>query len=291
MRIKRVLILCKRSAYQFYFIDGAAAQKAKRVRFSRAVRAKFKKSHDEHYATITLVESVLSASKITFIKKFRGQKIDYRLFDCVVTIGGDGTFLEAARHVTGQLMVGVNSDPKRSIGRLCGATRKNFERLFSKIIQGNSPIKKLIRLKLKTSRYPHSVNVLNDILVCHKNPAAMSRYEIVVNGVREEQRSSGLWISTPTGSSGAIHSAGGKIMPRQVEKLQYLPRELFRGRGIRYSLAGGMVSVKRAIKVNSLMRNGVVYVDGSHFKIPFSFGDKVHVSISKTPLTVAVEHP
>jgi len=39
--------------------------------------------------------------------------------------------------------------------------------------------------------------VLNEVLIAHSNPAATSRYIIEVDDMKEEQRSSGLWISTP----------------------------------------------------------------------------------------------
>ena len=61
------------------------------------------------------------------------------------------------------------------------------------------------------------MNVLNDILICHHNPGAMSRYYLTVGRVREEQRSSGVWIATAAGSSGGLHSAGGKVLPRKIK--------------------------------------------------------------------------
>ena len=76
------------------------------------------------------------------------------------------------------------------------------------------------------------MNVLNDILVCHHNPGAMSRYFLTVEGTREEQRSSGVWIATAAGSSGGLHSAGGKVLTQKSKEFQYRPRELYRGKNI-----------------------------------------------------------
>jgi len=128
--------------------------------------------------------------------------------------------------------------------------------------------------------------VLNDILIAHQNPAAMSRYAIRVNGTQEEQRSSGLWLSTAVGSTAAIKSAGGRVLPRESKAIQYLPRELYYGPGTTYRLTGGLVQLGRAIVLRSLMREGMVYADGEHLRVPFRYGDVLRVSRSPQPLVV-----
>jgi NAD+ kinase len=128
--------------------------------------------------------------------------------------------------------------------------------------------------------------VLNDILACHENPAAMSRYFLTVGRVKEEQRSSGIWISTAAGSSGGIHSAGGKILPQEAQTFQYQPRELYKGRHLRYTLKGALLKPAQKITLTSLMREGVVFVDGSHVCLPFSFAAEIQVTLSANPLNI-----
>jgi len=48
----------------------------------------------------------------------------------------------------------------------------------------------------------------------------VSRYYLKIGNLREEQRDSGLWISTAAGSSGAIRSAGGKLFKNEEKKMQ-----------------------------------------------------------------------
>lgn len=286
MKVKKILIVYKKSSYQFYFLKPHGPLFQELLRFTKAVRMRFKKAHNEHYRTLALVERVLQANNVEYRKLYRGQTIDCASFDLVITVGGDGTFLEAARQVGKQLILGVNSDPKRSIGRLCNATREDFERIFKRVLNGKSKIQAINRLCLKLGKNSKGVNILNDLLVCHQNPAAMSRYALSFNGATEDQRGSGLWISTAIGSSGAIHSAGGKALPVLSQKIQYKPRELFQGRGGRYRLRGGAVALKNSLSIRSLMRNGMIYVDGAHFNFPFNFGDVAHISNSKMPLRV-----
>ncbi|MDE2028085.1 MAG: hypothetical protein KGJ11_06060, partial [Candidatus Omnitrophica bacterium] len=150
-------------------------------------------------------------------------------------------------------------------------------------------VKKLQRLSISFSDGTKSINVLNDILICHHNPAAMSRYYLSIGPIREEQRSSGIWIATAAGSSGGIHSAGGKILASESKDFQYKPRELYRGKTLHYHLTGGILKSSQKITLTSLMREGVVFVDGSHVCLPFSFGAKVLVNPSSNPLKIIYE--
>ncbi len=287
MKISKVAIFCKKSAYQFYFLEHRGALlKKEGIHFSQSMRTEFKRAHGEHYRTIAFIENALRERKIKFVRYYRGQRVDFKPFGLVIAIGGDGTFLEAARHVKEQIILGVNSDPKRSIGRLCASNRGDFKNIFEKLIRGKCKVRILNRIKLRLRNDLKGIDVLNDILIRHQNPASMSRYRLSINGLKEEQRSSGVWISTPVGSSGAIRAAGGRLMPKESSKIQYKPRELFEWHNTKYRLRGGIVALRRPMLISSLMRNGMIYVDGSHLKIPFNFGNQAYLSLSEKSLKV-----
>ena len=140
------------------------------------------------------------------------------------------------------------------------------------------------RLHLDIDKHHDTVDCLNDVLICHSNPAAMNRYVLKIGKVKEEQRSSGIWIAAPAGSSGAINSAGGKRIAHTVKKIQYMPRELYRGGKWKYRLTGGILSARRSITITSLMRQGKIYVDGTHLEIPFPLGVSIKVTLSSHPV-------
>ena len=51
-------------------------------------------------------------------------------------------------------------------------------------------------------------------------------------------------------------------------------------------LKGAILKPTQKITLTSLMREGVVFVDGSHVCLPFSFGAKIFVSRSPNPLKI-----
>lgn len=284
MILKNVLILYKRSAYKIYFLDKKSSFRIRNRAVIRKELERFKNAHDEHYHTLRTVEEVLGRHGIRYRKSYRGQIIHYDQYDLVITIGGDGTFLEAARGIKKGVVLGVNSSPSYSVGQFCGATAADFEHILRRVVRKDFKISVLHRLRVTVDGRRKPIDCLNDVLVCHGNPAAMSRYALKVGKIKEEQRSSGVWIATPAGSSGAIQSAGGRKIPRHARKMQYLPRELYWGRGWRYRLKGGVLSARRGVTVISLMRQGMVYIDGTHLEFPFPFGAAMKVTLSPYPI-------
>ncbi len=284
--IKNVLIVYKRSPYEIYFLTRESTMFGKQKAILEKELRRFTATHQNHYATLKVIKETLRKLKVNYKIIGRGEKEDYSAFDLIVSVGGDGTFLEVARGVTRQLVLGVNSDPSRSVGRFCCANKDNFPDIFTKVFRKKAKVTILSRLQVRKSGLKKAYHILNDCLICHKNPAAMSRYYLTVGGITEEQRSSGVWIATAAGSTGAIHSAGGKILPPARSEFQYKPRELYRGFSFRYSLTGGIIPAAKQVKVESLMRNGTVFLDGAHVHLPLSYGEALTVSHSPEPLRV-----
>ena len=285
LKLNRILVLYKRSAYESY-ID---ARRSLRLKGRNDIVEKelkyFKEAYLEHYASLRLVLKTLKSFGLSCVKRYRGQRIDYKPFDFIITVGGDGTFLEAARHIKDQIILGVNSAPRYSVGRYCMANPKNFRIFMEKILKGRVKIHHFYQLSLNFPQSTQPVYALNDILVCHPNPATMSRYYLKIEGQEEQQRSSGLWVSTASGSTAAIRSAGGKVMSKYDEKIQYQPRELHYFKANQYRLTGGILPAGKKINIISLMHEGRIYVDGDHLSFPFPYGAGIKIQNSLKPIT------
>ncbi|VAX34964.1 NAD kinase [hydrothermal vent metagenome] len=282
--MSKVLLFYKKSSYEIYCLERKGTFSAINNLTVRNKIKKFKKVHKEHYAVLEQVEAVLKKHNLSYCKCHRGQDISRKIYDMVITVGGDGTFLEAARKINKQILFGVNSSPAYSVGRLCVLNISDFEKTLKGVVQKKLNVKFLHRLRLDFDDGRPSFYALNDFLICHRNPAAMSRYLLTVKGVKEEQRSSGIWISTPTGSSGAIYSAGGKIIPNTEKKMQYIPRELYLGSNKKYYLKGAVLGPRQKINITSLIREGKIFADGSHVSFAFSVGSNIKISLANNPI-------
>ncbi len=284
MKNPKVLLLYKKTSYDNYFLADPKRSAQLRKLFTPPEFKRFLDTHQFHYATLTKVQQTLKQKGIDYIRLCRGERFNSKHFDLVVTVGGDGTFMEASHSLTNQFILGVNSDPFWSVGRFCSATAYTFANMLKGFLEGRPRILLFQRMHVQISTQKKHFTALNDILLCHINPGAMSRYTIFFNKHTEHQRSSGVWISTAAGSTGAILSAGGKVLPPQSKNLQYKPRELYLGKGAKYRFKGGLITDDESMKIASLMREGVMYVDGSHIRLPFVFGSTLKVKRSPHPL-------
>src|SRR5688572_94107 len=188
--------------------------------------ARWRKAHLAHQLTLRRVLAALRAlgAKVTVL---RSPAVVFDASDAslVVTVGGDGTLLAASHHVGSIPILGVNSSPEHSVGFFCPAHIGNLEPSLRAALDGSLPSVLLSRMQVSVNNRICSRRVLNEALFCHAIPAATSRYVVSFQDRTEEQRSSGVWVCTAAGSTGAARSAGGVVMPFASRKLQLIVRE------------------------------------------------------------------
>ena len=284
MILHKVLVFYKKSAYNLYFQGKKNPSNIAKNSILKKEFIQLKQAHEEHYATLKIILNCLKKNKVQYVKQCRGENINYKNYDFIITVGGDGTFLEAARNITKQVIMGVNSSPEYSVGRYCIATPNNFEKILKAILAKKIKLTSLPRLTFSINGRLQPAQALNDILLCHKNPAMLCRYYLKIGNVEEKQYNSGIWISTCAGSSAAIKSAGGKLIRKGDQSIQYQPRELYNGLIKKYHLTGGVIGSTEKIIVTSLMHQGMIYVDGAHLSFPFEYGSRAVISRSPHPI-------
>ncbi|KZV25135.1 NADH kinase-like [Dorcoceras hygrometricum] len=256
-----------------------------------------------HKNAINFCQNVLKRKPIDWKAVFRND-VSRAIsdVDLVVTVGGDGTLLQASHLMDDSIPVlGVNSDPTRpeeleefneefdatrSTGYLCASTANNFEQILDEILENHYEPSELARMAISINSKLIRTSALNDILLAHPCPATVSRFSF--RSGRNEKlsslvhcRSSGFRVSTAAGSTAAMLSAGGSAMPILSNDLQFIVREPICP-GTISSLMHGFVKFDERLEVTWFCREGLVYIDGSHLVHSIGYGDVIELS-SMTP--------
>ncbi len=146
--------------------------------------------------------------------------------DLVIIVGGDGTLLHAARELSDHdiPLVGINLG---RLGFLVDISPTKMTDELSKILDGDFYEDQRFLLKsaiIRDNKIIHEGDALNDVVLHKWNTVRMIEFETYVDGqLVNSQRSDGLIISTPTGSTAYALSTGGPIMHPSLNAIVMVP--------------------------------------------------------------------
>ncbi len=146
--------------------------------------------------------------------------------DLVVVLGGDGTMLGIARQLAGSHvpLVGINMG---RLGYMTDIPIQSVQITLPKIIAGDYEADTRTLLDAVVLRDGKEINralALNDVVVNRSGISGMVELAVRVNGsFMYNQRSDGLIVSTPTGSTAYALSAGGPILHPHVAGILLVP--------------------------------------------------------------------
>ena len=142
--------------------------------------------------------------------------------DLAVVVGGDGTLLGAARTLAGHgvPLVGINLG---RLGFLADVSPAQIEGCLDHILDGAyaEEARCMPRAEIAPGQTdaqglgppPGSLLALNDVVVHKWNTARMIEFETYIDGIFvNAQRSDGIIIATPTGSTAYALSGGGPLL-------------------------------------------------------------------------------
>jgi NAD+ kinase len=242
------------------------------------------KNHDIHLKSLDKVVSVLEKCHCDYKMRYRAGIARVAKASLIITVGGDGTLLEAARYTRNIPLLSVNSNPRNSVAHFSACTSKDFESTFHQLGNARFPLKKISRLQISINRKKNDRLVLNDFLLAHCNPAALTRFHLKLQKKKVFFKSSGIWVATAAGSTAAMQSAGGKILPFFSKKWQYLVREpYFQNKAFS---CNKIINGEEKLFLEVLSENTHLYMDGSHRSLPLEIGDRVTVAQSSWPLKI-----
>ena len=146
--------------------------------------------------------------------------------DLVVVLGGDGTFLSAAREVAPRAVpiIGINQG---HLGFLTQISRDTMVEGIRPVLEGKYLPEERILIEASIIRDGETIEralALNDTVLSRGGAGQMIEFEVFINQeFVYTQRSDGLIISTPTGSTAYALAAGGPIMHAGLHAFTLVP--------------------------------------------------------------------
>lgn len=288
----RVLVVYKKSAYQTNVKERKNARFLELLERRDSTVDRLIEAHRDHIETIEEARAALESLGCRAAFRFRGDEELVLDVDLVVTIGGDGTLLWAARWVGTKIPVlAINSAPQDSVGHFCAGVKGSVHQTLEAAISGQLREVKLTRMEVELDGEVLTRRVLNDTLFAHVSPAATTRYLLRherADGTfsEEEHKSSGLWVGPAAGSTAAQLSAGGRVLPALSKRLQYVVREPYVPPEGSYSMTRGLVEPGEQLVVTSKIREGRLFMDGPHRVRDVRMGARVVMRRSDEPLSL-----
>lgn len=149
-----------------------------------------------------------------------------KVCDLVIVMGGDGTFLSVARKVAPYRipLIGINQG---HLGFLTQVPNEAMVQELTGMLTGKYIPEERILLESTLLRDEQPVSqalALNDVVISRGGAGQMIEFEVFIN--KEfvyTQRSDGLIVSTPTGSTAYALAAGGPILQASLRAFTVVP--------------------------------------------------------------------
>lgn len=207
--------------------------------------------------------------------------------DLVVVLGGDGTFLGAARVYAPRNteLIGINLG---YLGFLTDIARDNLQQSLLAVLAGDCRTETRFMLSVKLNGAPMSEEfsvAINDVVISRGGAGRLLTLRVYINEVfAYDLRADGLILSTPSGSTAYALSAGGPIVAPDLEAILMVPL-------CPHSLTHRplMLRAEHPIRVQIMeAQEATIHIDGQGDR-PLAESDTIEVCRHPKPLKIC--HP
>lgn len=264
---------------------------------------RLKTEHNNHYDTLDFVIDFFEKNNIKprVIEKMAVDPRDFQeKWDCIVSVGGDGTVMDTARYIFDEtLFMGIKSSPG-SYGAHCNTSYDQVEEHLNRLLKKDFGIEKRTRINCSINGDKIQDLSLNEIVIKHLygGYAVLEVYD-GDGGYRTE--GSGIIVSTYKGRTGQYDNEPfidkkteqviqeSKFKEGEENMLRYKQLSARSSEGPGYGLIKPGVEVKIKSKI---LVNGVVTFDGSDPTKPrprvyeLGYGQNLKIRVSDNPLHV-----
>jgi len=203
--------------------------------------------------------------------------------DLICVLGGDGTFLRAARGIgdSAAPTLGVNLG---RVGFLAKVETDDLEQALAKVAKGDFMIEDRFRieatlLRADGERVRHAC--LNEVVVARGTRVRMIQVEVEVSGSHlATWVSDGVVVATPTGSTAYSFSAGGSVLDPRLRNMIITSVAGYLS-PLRSVVAGEDQVVRLSLR--QAVSGATISIDGQ-WDLPMAVGEMVEVRALPEPL-------
>ncbi len=209
--------------------------------------------------------------------------------DLIIVIGGDGTFMSAARSLndSGTKLLGINLG---RLGFLADISPDEINQCLRPILSGEyeEDERFMLQSRVVSKRHPdQTFDAMNEIVLHKHNIARLIQFETHIDGrLLNSQRSDGLIVSTPTGSTAYALSGGGPLLTPDLQVMVVVPI-------CPHTLSSRPIVIAASSQIEILLHDEVSNMaqltgDGQD---PLTISDGDRIIISRMPKPVYLIHP
>ena len=257
----------------------------------------FEEAGDFHAQLIHLIEHLSKKNVELIIEEKTQKQINLDQFkssslknigpqvDVAIIVGGDGTMLGVARSLVSSQtpLIGINR------GRFGFLADLNVNSMFTNIdmiLDGNfvRDDRMLIDTKIiRSDKVIYESQSLNDVVI--KSGLKLIELEIVIDGrFVHAQRSDGVIVSTPTGTTAYAMSAGGPILHPNLDAISIVPISPHTLTNRPIAVSGSSEIEIKIIHIDEAYAS----IDGQ-IKFPLDIRDRIE--IKKAKQCISILHP
>jgi hypothetical protein len=278
-------------------------------------RARLAFQHQEEVFDLLCMEDSFYRSSLEVVQESLSPILRYKLIDrsflpsfifkgkipMVIVVGQDGLVANTAKYVGNIPIIAVNQEPESYDGFLLPFTKDNFLSAVKQVLSGQFSSRTVSLAEVQIDNGQHLL-AFNDLFIGTSSHVS-ARYYIQYGGAWEEHLSSGIIVSTKSGSTGWLSSVFNmshglqKLLDRKNrhdqktvnkitfrdDQLFFAVREPFASRQTGINIIGGLLDSSDQLVIESLMPDGgVIFSDGieSDF-LPFTSGNTATIKIAR----------
>ncbi len=251
-------------------------------------------SHGVHQSALHAAHQAIPTSwRRTSVDRADLDRFLFEPEDIVLAVGQDGLVANASKYLSELLVIGINPSSREHDGILVKHPPEAVPDLLEQVQRGTWSTED--RTMVRASVDGAELEALNEIFIGHRSHQS-ARYVIRWSGRRERQSSSGVIVSTGTGSTGWARS----ITRQRFESfdpptptcpdLSFFVREAFPSVSTGVGLDYGCIQPGQCVEITSEMNEGgVVFGDGiEDDRIAFDWGRVATLSRSERRLRLVL---